>query len=36
MSTAVGAEIYVGPKNTAFNMIEEELSAGYAELKYSF
>jgi hypothetical protein len=36
MSTAVGAEIYHGPKNTLFNFANESLSAGYAELRYSF
>jgi len=36
MKTAVGAEIYAGPDGTLFGFIGETLSAGYAELRYSF
>jgi hypothetical protein len=36
MSGAVGGEIYVGPDESLLNLIEEELSAGYAELRFSF
>jgi hypothetical protein len=36
LSTSVGAEIYGGPKSTLFGLIDAELSAGYAELRYSF
>jgi hypothetical protein len=36
MSTSIGAEIYGGPTGTLFGVIDAELSAGYAELRYSF
>ncbi len=36
MSTSVGAEIYAGPDGTLFGFIGETLSAGYAELRYTF
>jgi hypothetical protein len=36
MRTAVGGEIYAGPDGTLFGFIGETLSAGYAELRYSF
>jgi hypothetical protein len=36
MSTAVGAEIFWGPENTLFNFAKDTLTAGYAELRYSF
>ena len=36
MSTTVGAEIYLGPEDTMFGLIDEELSAGYGELRFSF
>ena len=35
LSTAIGAEVYAGPNGTLFNRINQ-LSAGYAELRYSF
>ena len=35
LSTYVGAEIYAGPNGTLFNRISQ-LSAGFAELRYSF
>jgi hypothetical protein len=33
---SVGAEIFVGPENTLFGLIQDVLSAGYAELRYTF
>ena len=36
MTTSVGAEIYAGPDGTLFGFIGETLSAGYAELRYTF
>jgi hypothetical protein len=36
LSTTVGAEIYAGPHDTLFGVIDSNLSAGYAELKMSF
>jgi hypothetical protein len=36
MSTYVGAEIYVGPDGTLLGLIDELMSAGYAELRYSY
>lgn len=36
LSTTIGAEGYSGPEETLFGLIEAELSAGYAELRYSF
>jgi hypothetical protein len=36
LSTTVGAEIYAGPYDTLFGVIDSRLSAGYAELKMSF
>jgi hypothetical protein len=37
MSTAIGGEIYWGPKDTTlFGLIREELSAGYVEMRVSF
>jgi hypothetical protein len=36
LSATIGGEIYSGPKDTLFSLIEAELSAGYAELRYSF
>ena len=35
-TTSIGAEIYGGPKRTLFGQIDAELSAGYAEMRYSF
>ena len=32
----LGAEIFHGPQDTLFGLIEEELSAGYVELRYTF
>jgi hypothetical protein len=36
LSATVGAEAYSGPEDTLFGAVEAELSAGYAELRYSF
>jgi hypothetical protein len=36
MTVSVGGEVYRGPKDTLFAMIEDILTAGYAELKISF
>ncbi len=36
LSATIGAEAYSGPDETLFGLIEAELSAGYAELRYSF
>ncbi len=36
LSATMGAEIYAGPYNTLFGVIDSSLSAGYAELKMSF
>jgi hypothetical protein len=31
-----GAEIYFGPQDTLFDLIDHQLTAGYVELRYSF
>jgi hypothetical protein len=36
MSGAIGGEIYAGPTGTLLGLIDEKLTAGYAELKFSF
>ena len=36
MTAYVGAQVFSGPTETLFGLIEEVLSAGYAELRYSF
>ena len=36
LSTTVGGEIYAGSEDTLFGLIDESLTAGYAELKCSF
>jgi hypothetical protein len=36
ITTYVGAQIFRGPTDTLFGLIEDELSAGYAELRYTF
>jgi hypothetical protein len=36
LSATLGAEIYGGPPDTLFGLIDEELGAGYAELRWSF
>jgi hypothetical protein len=36
LSATLGGEVFVGPDRTLFGLIDETLSAGYAELKYAF
>jgi len=36
MSVTVGGEVYDGPEGTMFDMIDQLMSAGYAELKITF
>ncbi|MBN2343492.1 MAG: hypothetical protein JXX29_04830 [Deltaproteobacteria bacterium] len=36
MTVSVGAELYMGPDDTLFGMIDQLQSAGYAEMKLSF
>lgn len=36
MSATIGAEIYQGPADTLFGLIDRELSSGYAELRFSY
>jgi hypothetical protein len=35
-SATIGGEVFVGPDETLFGLVDEGLSAGYAELKYAF
>ncbi|HEY5091384.1 MAG TPA: DUF1302 family protein [Polyangia bacterium] len=36
LSTYLGAQIFHGPQDTLFGLIDADLSAGYAELRYTF
>jgi len=36
MMAYVGAQIFYGPADTLFGLVDAELSAGYAELRYTF
>ena len=36
MTAYLGAQIFAGPNDTLFGLIDQTLSAGYAELRYSF
>jgi hypothetical protein len=36
MSGSVGAEIYNGPENTLLDYLDEQLTAGFAELRFSY
>ena len=36
MSAYLGGELYVGPEGTLLGLIDETMSAGYAELRYSY
>jgi len=36
MTGYLGAEVYLGPEDTLFGLVDEELSAGYAELRFGF
>jgi hypothetical protein len=35
-SATIGGEVFSGPDETLFGLVEADLSAGYAELKYAF
>ena len=36
MTAYIGAQIFTGPDDTLFGLIDQTLSAGYAELRFSF
>jgi hypothetical protein len=36
LSATIGGELFVGPVETLFGLVDETLNAGYAELKYAF
>lgn len=36
LSTTLGAEVYAGPDDTLFGLVDQQLSAGYAELRCEF
>jgi hypothetical protein len=36
LTATLGGELFVGPRETLFGLVDEELNAGYAELKYAF
>jgi hypothetical protein len=36
LTAYVGAQIFAGPADTLFGLIDQELSAGYAELRFAF
>ena len=36
MTAYLGAEIFAGPDGTLFGLIDQTLTAGYAELRFSF
>ena len=36
MTAYVGAQVFAGPNDTLFGLIDQNLSAGYAELRFSF
>jgi hypothetical protein len=36
LTAYVGAQIFKGPNDTLFGLIDEQLSAGYAELRFTF
>jgi hypothetical protein len=36
MTAYLGAQIFAGPQDTLFGLIDQELSAGYAELRFAF
>ena len=36
LTAYVGAQIFGGPNDTLFGLIDDELSAGYAELRFTF
>ena len=36
LTAYAGAQIFAGPADTLFGLIDQELSAGYVELRYAF
>ena len=36
MTAYIGAQVFAGPNDTLFGLIDQTLSAGYAELRFSF
>ena len=36
MIAYVGAQIFAGPDDTLFGLIDQELSAGYAEIRFTY
>jgi len=36
MTAYIGAQVFRGPTDTLFGLIDEQLSAGYVELRYTF
>ena len=36
MTAYIGAQVFAGPDDTLFGLIDQTLSAGYAELRFSF
>jgi hypothetical protein len=36
MTAYIGAEILTGPSGTLFGLVDQEMSAGYAELRSTF
>ena len=36
MTAFIGAQVFAGPNDTLFGLIDQNLSAGYAELRFSF
>ena len=36
MTAYVGAQVFDGPTDTLFGLIDQKLSAGYVELRFTF
>ena len=36
LTTYIGAQVFAGPDDTLFGFIDQTLSAGYAELRYTY
>ena len=36
MTAFIGAQVFAGPNDTLFGLIDQNLSAGYVELRFSF
>ena len=36
MTAYIGAQVFAGPTDTLFGLIDQTLSAGYAELRFIF